>query len=161
GQADGLLAIGCRFTQATTGSWVLRLPASVAQIDVDAAEIGRHYPVQLGIHADARETLRGLLERLPTASRKPWVLPPPPREPTRLPGVDLLGTLRQTLPRDAILAADITRLSYILLSEFPVYEPRTFLHPAGFVSMGYGLPAALGAKAAFPERTVVAVAGDG
>src|SRR5207248_6449392 len=82
-------------------------------------------------------------------------------EPTRLPGLDLLGPLRRALPRDAIIAADITRLSYIMLAEFPVYEPRTFLHPAGFVSMGYGLPAALGAKAAFPERTVVAVAGDG
>src|SRR5207237_1949308 len=86
---------------------------------------------------------------------------PPPPEPTRLPGLDLLGPLRRALPRDAIIAADITRLSYILLAEFPVYEPRTFLHPAGFVSMGYGLPAALGAKVAFPERTVVAVAGDG
>jgi acetolactate synthase-1/2/3 large subunit len=48
-----------------------------------------------------------------------------------------------------------------MLAEFPVYQPRTFLHPAGFVAMGYGLPAALGAKAAFPKRTVVAVAGDG
>jgi acetolactate synthase-1/2/3 large subunit len=48
-----------------------------------------------------------------------------------------------------------------MLAEFPVYEPRTFLHPAGFVPMGYGLPAALGAKVAFPERTVVAIVGDG
>jgi acetolactate synthase-1/2/3 large subunit len=160
-QADGLLAIGCRFTQASTGNWTLRLPQSVAQIDIDAEEIGRHYAVQLGIHADARETLRALLERLPPARRQPWVSPPAPPEPTRLPGVDLLGPLRRVLPRDAILAADITRLSYIMLAEFPVYEPRTFLHPAGFVAMGYGLPAALGAKAAFPERTVVSIVGDG
>src|SRR6266851_5505369 len=79
GQADGLLAVGCRFTQATTGSWTLRLPTSVAQIDIDAEEIGRHYPVTVGIHADARETLRALLERLPPAPRKPWISPPPPR----------------------------------------------------------------------------------
>jgi thiamine pyrophosphate-dependent acetolactate synthase large subunit-like protein len=160
-QADGLLAIGCRFTQAATGGWTLRLPESVAQIDIDPEEIGRHYPVRLGIHADARETLRALLDLLPPSPRMPWISPPPHREPTRLPGVDLLAALRAALPRDAIIAADITRLSYILLSEFPVYEPRTFLHPAGFVAMGYGLPAALGAKAAFPERTVVAVVGDG
>lgn len=160
-QADGLLAIGCRFTQAVTGSWTLRLPSAVAQIDIDAEEIGRHYAVTLGVHADAREALRALLELLPAGPRKPWIAPPPPREPTRLPGLDLLAPLRRTLPRDAILAADITRLSYILLAEFPVYEPRTFLHPAGFVPMGYGLPAALGAQVAFPERTVVAVAGDG
>ena len=65
------------------------------------------------------------------------------------------------MPRDAIICADITRLAYIMLADFPVYEPRTFLHPAGFVSMGHGLPAALGAKAAFSERTVVTVVGDG
>ena len=75
--------------------------------------------------------------------------------------LDLVRVMRWVLPRDAIVAADITQLSYMMLADFPVYQPRTFLHPAGFVPMGYGLPAALGAKAAFPERTVVAVAGDG
>jgi acetolactate synthase-1/2/3 large subunit len=160
-EGDGLLAIGCRFTQATTGSWAMPVPPSLAQIDIDPAEIGRHYPVALGIHADARATLERLLAYLPPRPRQPWAAPEPPREPWRLPGLDLLGALRRILPRDAILAADITRLAYILLADFPVYEPRTFLHPAGFVAMGYGLPAALGAKVAFPERTVVAVAGDG
>src|SRR5205085_3752655 len=43
----------------------------------------------------------------------------------------------------------------------PVYQPRTFLHPAGYVSMGYGIPAALGARAAFPGRAIVAIVGDG
>jgi acetolactate synthase-1/2/3 large subunit len=160
-EADGLLAIGCRFTQATTGSWSLKLPATLAQIDIDAQEIGRHYPVTLGICADARATLLALLAALPRQPRSPWTLPQPPSEPWRLPGIDLVGPTRQVLPRDAIVVADITRLSYVLLAEFPVYEPRTFLHPAGFVSMGFGIPAALGAKAAFPERTVVTVAGDG
>jgi acetolactate synthase-1/2/3 large subunit len=160
-QADGLLAIGCRFTQASTGNWTLTPPPALAQIDIDPQELGRHYPVTLGIAADAALTLQLLLEALPAQDRAPWAPPAAAREPWRLPGLDLLGPLRQALPRDAILAADITRLSYIMLSEFPVYEPRTFLHPAGFVAMGFGLPAALGAKAAFPQRTVVTVAGDG
>jgi acetolactate synthase-1/2/3 large subunit len=159
-EADGLLAIGCRFTQATTGSWAMPIPPGLVQIDIDPAEIGRHYPVTLGIQADARQTLRSVLAALP-GPRTPWASPSPPREPWRLPGLNLLGPLRQLLPRDAIVAADITRLSYLMLSEFPVYYPRTFLHPAGFVAMGYGLPAALGAKAALPESTVVAVVGDG
>src|SRR5262249_57800843 len=47
------------------------------------------------------------------------------------------------------------------LTELPLEQPRTFLHPAGYVAMGYGIPAALGARAAFPDRPVVAVAGDG
>ena len=60
-----------------------------------------------------------------------------------------------------IVAADVTRLAYLMLVQFPVLVPRSFLHPAGFVSMGYALPAALGAKAAFPDRAVVAIVGDG
>ncbi len=158
--ADGLLAIGCRFTQTTTAGWALRPPPALAQIDIDIEEIGRHYPITLGIHGDAGAALRALLGVLPASPRLPWAAPAP-REPWRLPGLDLVPLLRQAMARDAIMVADITRLGYILLAEFPVYEPRTFLHPAGFVSMGYGIPAALGAKAAFPGRTVVAVVGDG
>jgi acetolactate synthase-1/2/3 large subunit len=130
-------------------------------IDVDASEIGRHYPVTLGIHADARAALTALLARLPDSTRTPWAKLPPPDEPWMLPGIDLAGPLRRALPRNAIVVADITRLAYILLADFPVYEPRTFLHPAGSVAMGFGIPAALGAKAAFPDRPVVAVVGDG
>jgi acetolactate synthase-1/2/3 large subunit len=160
-EADGLLAIGCRFTQLVTGTWSLRPPSSLAQIDVDAEEIGRHYPVQVGVHADARLALEALLAALPKAPRRPWAPPTPPREPWRLPGLDLLGPLRRALPDDAIVSADVTRLAYILMSEFPLDRPRTFLHPAGSVAMGYGIPAALGAKTAAPNRPVVAVVGDG
>ncbi len=159
-EADGLLAVGCRFTQLATGSWALRVPPSVAQIDVDAEEIGRHYPVALGVHADARLALEELLPLLPPA-RSPWAPPRPKGEPWRLPGIDLLGPMRRVLPPDALVSADVTRLAYLLMAEFPLNRPRTFLHPAGSVAMGFGLPAALGAKAAFPDRAVVAVVGDG
>jgi acetolactate synthase-1/2/3 large subunit len=78
-----------------------------------------------------------------------------------LPGADILAGMRRVLPADGILVADVTRLAYILMAEFALDHPRTFLHPAGAVAMGYGIPAALGAKAAFPGRKVVAVVGDG
>jgi acetolactate synthase-1/2/3 large subunit len=159
-QADGLLAIGCRFSQVSTGNWTLRPPASVVQIDIDEEELGRHYPVTFGLHADAAVSTRMILARLPPRDRPVWASLSPPK-PWRLPGIDLHSPLRRVLPRDAILAADITRLSYTMLAQFPIYEPHTCLHPAGFVPMGYGIPAALGAKAAFPERTVVAIVGDG
>ncbi|HXG12883.1 MAG TPA: thiamine pyrophosphate-binding protein [Gemmataceae bacterium] len=159
--ADGLLAIGCRFTQVTTGSWALRPPAALAQIDIDPAELGRHYPVTLGVHADARAALRALLAVLPPERRQPWAPPPAPQPPWRIAGMDLSSVIRRVLPRDALVVADVTQLAYRMLVEFPVYQPRTFLHPAGAVSMGYGLPAALGARAALPDRVIVAVMGDG
>jgi acetolactate synthase-1/2/3 large subunit len=164
-EADGLLAVGCRFTQLATGGWTLPLPLplgkSVAQIDIDPDEIGRHYPAAASAVGDARLALQALLDALPPEPRAPWAKPQRPLEPWRLPGMDLIGPLRRALPRDAIVAADITRLGYLMLADFPVYQPRTFLHPAGFVAMGHGLPAALGAKAAFPDGAVVAVMGDG
>jgi acetolactate synthase-1/2/3 large subunit len=162
--ADGLLAVGCRFTQMATGSWLLKLPPQLAQIDVDPREIGRHYPVTLGICADARAALRELLNALPPGNRAAWAPAASRRAAAgswRLPGIELLAALRRRLPADGIVSADVTRLAYILMTEFPLDRPRTFLHPAGAVAMGFGIPAALGAKAAFPERAVVAVVGDG
>src|SRR5262249_372758 len=132
-----------------------------AQIDVDATEIGRHYPVMLGLQADAREALRALLALLPKEKRSPWAKADPPREPSRMAGIDLCGCIRRSLPRETIVIGDVTQLAYRMLVVFPVSEPRTFLHPAGGVSMGYGIPAAIGVKAARPDRPVVAIVGDG
>jgi acetolactate synthase-1/2/3 large subunit len=160
-EADGMLAIGCRFSQVSTGTWSLRPPAALAQIEVDEAEFGRHYPVVLGVLADARETLRALLRLLPEQRRTPWADANPPHEPRLMAGMDLCACIRRALPRETIVVADVTSLAYRMIVDFPVYEPRTFLHPAGGVAMGYGLPAAVGAKAARPDRPVVAVVGDG
>jgi acetolactate synthase-1/2/3 large subunit len=160
-EADGLLAIGCRFSQVSTGTWALKPPRWLAQIDVDASEFGRHYPVELGVQADARLALDALLTVLPAAPRNAWGVANPAREPWPLAGMDLCAALRRALPRDAIVVADVTQLAYRMLVDFPTYKPRTFLHPAGAVSMGFGLPAALGARAAFPDKPIVAVMGDG
>ena len=161
GQADGMLAIGCRFTQVITGSWALKPPACLTQIDIDPEELGRHYRLALGIHADARLTIQAILRQLPKEKRRLWAPQPPIREPKRIGGLDLLGPLRNIIPADAIIAADVTQLGYAMLVDYPVKYPRTFLHPAAAISMGFGLPAALGAKAAFPQKTVVTVMGDG
>jgi len=64
-QADGMVAVGCRFTQATTGNWSWKPPGSLLHIDVDQAELGRHYPPAVGIRADARLALEALLQHLP------------------------------------------------------------------------------------------------
>jgi len=98
-EADGMLAIGCRFSQVSTGTWALKPPPALAQIDVDDAEFGRHYPVVLGVQADAREALRALLDLLPAQCRTPWAKPAPPRQPGLLGGMDLCGCIRRALPR--------------------------------------------------------------
>ncbi|MGL4551967.1 MAG: thiamine pyrophosphate-binding protein, partial [Gemmataceae bacterium] len=158
-EADGLLAVGCRFTQLTTGSWKLPVPEQLVHLDIDPAEIGRHYRPAVGLVGDAKATLRALVPPF-SRPRPAWGTWPPP-EPWTLGGMDLVEALRPALPDDAILAIDVTRAAYLLMSRLPLAGRRSWLHPAGSVAMGYAVPAALGAKAAFPERPVVAVVGDG
>src|SRR5262245_2603143 len=79
-KADGLLAVGCRFSQLTTGTWTMPLPPQLVHVDVDRAEIGRHYPPTLAVVADARVTLAALLDTLPAADRAPWASVKPPSE---------------------------------------------------------------------------------
>jgi acetolactate synthase-1/2/3 large subunit len=147
--ADGMLAVGCRFTQVTTGTWAMPVPASLVHVDIDPTEFHRHYRATVTVAGDAREALRGLLERLQGPNRPAWTDPHPPRPTWTVAGRDLAG------------ATDVTRLAYVMLVEYPADGPRTFLHPAAAVSMGFALPAALGARAAYADRPIVAVMGDG
>ena len=169
--ADAALAVGFRFSQLATVNYTLPVPKSLVQIDVDADEIGANYDVTVGILADARAALRQMCDALKAegvqpGERLPWT-PDSARPQRRIdvgpasrPPVDW-WELREVLNRDAIVAADIARSGYALVGQFPVYEPRTFMHSASFIAMGHAFPSALGAKVAFPDRQVVSVSGDG
>src|SRR2546425_9289963 len=169
--ADAALAVGFRFSQLATINYTLPVPKSLVQIDVDSAEIGANYPVKVGIPSDAKTALRQLRDALLAEGLRPGVraswMPDSARPQKRIdvgpasrPPADW-WELRQVLQRDAIVAADIARSGYALGGQFPVYEPRTFMHSASFIAMGHAFPAALGAKVAFPGRQVVSVSGDG
>src|SRR6185436_11007180 len=133
----------------------------------DSAEIGGNYPVAVGIVSDARIALRQLRDALYSEVRKThprlsWM--PESLRPQKRIDLGLTGKLpiewrdlREVLQRDAIVSADITRSGYALVGQFPIYEPRTFMHSASFIAMGHAFPAALGAKLAFPDRQVVSV----
>ena len=177
GLSDAVLAVGCRFTQLATGNWVLEMPENLIQIDIDKTEIGKNYPVKVGIVADAKVALQQLIKELKKRDlRVTWnfffsaknssdwesiraQIPQPERWAMEY--WDIIPLLREILKRDAIVAADITRPGYMMLANFDVYQPRTFLHSVTFIALGHGFPAALGAKVAYPEKQVVAVCGDG
>ena len=74
--------------------------------------------------------------------------------------VKVLDALRAALPDDGIVASDMTQIAYTGYCHFICRRPRTWFHPLGFGTLGYALPAAIGAKIARPERAVVALAGD-
>jgi thiamine pyrophosphate-dependent acetolactate synthase large subunit-like protein len=74
--------------------------------------------------------------------------------------LSVLDQIRSVLPRSAIVCNDPTTIVFWARAAWPVYEPRTWFVPAGFGTLGYALPAAIGAKLAQPERAVVAMMGD-
>jgi thiamine pyrophosphate-dependent acetolactate synthase large subunit-like protein len=169
GMADAVLAIGFRFSQLATVNYTLPVPKSLVQIDIDPNEIGANYEAAVGIVSDARTALRELRAALRADGIKvllTWM--PDSARPQRRIDVGPASRppvnwweLREVLNRDAIVAADIARSGYALVGQFPVYQPRTFMHSASFIAMGHAFPAALGAKVAFPYRQVVSVSGDG
>jgi acetolactate synthase-1/2/3 large subunit len=165
GEADVLLAVGTELGAETTGQYELRLTGRLIHVDADPRRIGATYEA-LGIVGDAKPVLAVLAERLPGSPREDG-----PARVARVreeiasrraePELELLRTIREALPRDAVTAWDMTILAYWAAAQFPVYEPRAFLYPLGSGTLGYAWPAALGASLAAPDRKVLAVAGDG
>ena len=164
-RADVLLAIGCRFTQLATGNWAMPLPPRLIQVDVDPTVINRHYQAEVGIVADAREAVRAIRLALEGGERprrsRAWAREVAAARAARPPMRPFVRTLRQVLPADALIVADVVRIAYPLLAEFPVSRPRSVMSSVGFFAMGHGLPGAIGARLAYPRRPVVALAGDG
>ena len=184
-KADWILALGTRFSEADCSSWeeayTFRMPPTrLIHIDIDAAEIGRNYPVEIGAVADLKEALKVLLRvarRLaPKGVQRPKLVAQMaanrakfsagnlkaqqssqwPMRPERI-----LADLRAALPRDAILCTDVGWNKNGVGQQYPIYEPGSIFTPGGFATMGFGSPAALGAKVALPDRVVVALVGDG
>jgi len=171
-QADVILAVGCRFAHRSTKGLLLNLEFKPEQalihIDIDPSVIGLMHRPAVGIVGDARDGLRNLLANLGYGSAASewdadWIRSQRDvRWPRYSAQVDrLIQILRRALDPRAIVVNDQTGLNYWMEWHFPVLEPRTFLYPVGSATLGYGVPAAIGAKIAHPEKQVLAVLGDG
>jgi thiamine pyrophosphate-dependent acetolactate synthase large subunit-like protein len=171
-RADVMLAVGTRFSSLSMKNWTLKAPKNLIHVDIDREEIGRNYPTKVGVHGDAKCVLQQVAKRLgsmPRIDRPDWrrtwkQLKDSTWEelknnhPTE---VEIVMNIRSALERNAIVTADTTILSYWMQRIFPIYEPRTFLYPFGYVAMGYALPAAIASKIALPDTQVIAICGDG
>lgn len=164
-RADGVIAIGCRFTQIDMLNWTTRLPANLVQFDRDPRELGREYPIAAGFAGSLAPALRAVCDELE------WMNPDIDSDWSRdaqaehtawraAPAIPVLNQIRQALPADGILSVDITAAGYNCFDRFPVPGPRSLIYPCHSVSLGFGFPAAIGAKIAAPERPVVSLSGD-
>ena len=176
GEADVLLAVGTRFSdRATANLDTFAANAKKIHIDIDNAEINKNIEVDLPIVGDAKISLKMLYaavsKKLQKGEGKAWTkrvkeakeqLSPLLKDlPRDLVPKALLTELRKLLPESAIVTTEVGQNQMWSALYFKALKPRTFISSGGLGTMGFGFPAAIGAKVACPDRAVVDIAGDG
>ena len=168
-ECDVLLAVGTRFSYFPTGGWSLRLPGRIVQIDLDPTEIGRNYPVEAGVVGDAGIALSALESELDRLGHQP--LPWRDDEVAKALGriteavgapieIEVLDQIRSALPPETLVFNDPTTIAFWARSHWKTDRPRTWFVPSGFGTLGYALPAAIGARLARPDNPTIAIIGD-
>ncbi len=182
-EADVILAVGCRFASLSTRQWSNVNPnADLIHIDIDREAIGKNYPTKIGIVGDADRVLAAVLDEAKTFEsiaagrrrdwlkfleeakeswrRSDWHLKASseaiPLKPQRV-----CSEIRKIFDRDTVFTLDAGNNKLWASTFLDIYEPCTWIQSGCFGPMGYALPAAIACKLASPERSVVAICGDG
>ncbi|HEV2128889.1 MAG TPA: thiamine pyrophosphate-dependent enzyme [Thermomicrobiales bacterium] len=168
-QSDALLVIGSRLGVQATQRFTFPVPEKLVRIDIDPEEMTRNATPAIGIEADARHAA-GLLADALSAQDSASVWNSEQFEVARTEArktalgaarMPYLDAIRSAIPAEGIIAWDMTMMSYVATYSFPVERPRTFLFPTGHGTLGFSVPAAIGAKIGVGDRPVAAVVGDG
>jgi acetolactate synthase-1/2/3 large subunit len=167
--ADAVLAIGTRFF-IQNGNLGIDRNLSVVRLDIDPDEHDRYAKPDVALVGDAAPQLRALIAALarhnrPRHSRaqelkghRAWFA----ERLSRLePQMSFLRAIRAALPEDGIFVDEVSQIGFASRVALPIEKPRTFLSPGYQDNLGWGFGTALGAKAAMPDRKVLAIAGDG
>ncbi|XYQ54218.1 acetolactate synthase large subunit [Pectobacterium carotovorum] len=171
-QADLLIVLGARFDDRAIGKAEQFCPhASIIHIDIDPAELGKIRQPHVAINADVAQALDQLLPHIAPQQRDVWratVRGLQQEFPFSMPSADdplshygLVQATAQALTDDAIITTDVGQHQMWVAQSYPLRRPRQWLTSGGFGTMGFGLPAAIGASLAEPDRTVVCFSGDG
>jgi len=175
-ECDCLIAIGCRFSDRTTGNVAEFAPnAKIIHIDIDPAEIGKNVEVDIPIVGDAKKVLQDLLKILKNdinSNKKKWIqktiefrdkcMPKMSFEKeTPLKPQQVIKEIMETIGNETTVTTDVGQNQMWMAHFYTSKKPRKFISSGGLGTMGFGLPAAMGAKMALPEDDVVAVCGDG
>ena len=171
-ECDLLIAAGVRFDDRATGRINTFCPrAKVIHVDIDASEIGKLRSVDAGIIGDARQAFGDLLPHVRQRNRHQWngriqqlqLDYPRFRDQDFAPGrpFALIRRVAELVGPEALISTDVGKHQMWVAQAYPFTDPRQLLTSGGLGTMGFGLPAAIGAALAFPERPVVCFSGDG
>jgi 5-guanidino-2-oxopentanoate decarboxylase len=171
-EADVVLCAGSELSETDFWRSDFILDKGLIRIDLDAANLARPHPADIAILSDAASALEAIARLLPkedhsarrqkNEQRIKAQLATEPQQDDDLRKMlrRVLAVIREALPADSIIASDMTQIAYAANEIFPVYEPRTWLHPVGFGTLGFGLPAGIGAKFGSPDKPVAVMIGD-
>ncbi len=168
---DCLIAIGCRFSDRTTGKVSEFAPnATKIQIDIDPAEIGKNVPIDIPIVGDAKITLKSLIEEFENdtpnwtpdvVERRKAYVPKMNFNTVPLKPQEVIKEIMEAVTEDTIVSTDVGQNQMWMAHYYKTRKPRTFISSGGLGTMGFGLPAAIGAQVAKPDENVLAICGDG
>jgi 5-guanidino-2-oxopentanoate decarboxylase len=168
--ADVVLAVGTELSETDIYT-TTRLPmrGRLVRIDVDEGKLADHYDAAVRVHGDAAASVALLTQGLPARSGWRSLAGDGAAHRARIEAqlddnaraaFDALRALRAALPADAVVFSDMTQIAYLGNWAFTAERPGLWFHPCGYGTLGYALPAAIGARIAQPQRAIVALAGD-
>ncbi len=173
-EADLIIGVGMRFDDRVTGKLSTFAPkAKIIHIDIDPAEISKNVKCTVPIVGDIKTVLASLNNELPRCEHREWIdqiegWRADRREPqtaiddtTPIPSTMPIKEIYRRTREPAVIVADVGQHQMWAAQEFPYDDPATFISSGGLGTMGFCLPAAMGAKVARPEATVWAIVGDG
>ena len=170
-QGDAILAVGTRLHFFNPVSWSFKPDQPIIHVDVDPEELGRNWPEEVSICADAKPALQALLHGIKGRGNKSqWTAEEIAHrraldyQDTKAKAPDqvrIIESIRAELEDDAVLISGISSIGYWSHLAFPVLAPRSYLNTSYFATLGYAFPTGLGAKVGNPDRQVVVVTGDG
>jgi 5-guanidino-2-oxopentanoate decarboxylase len=159
-KSDCVLAVGTELSE--TDFWDTSVVLhNLIRIDIDPASLSRPHSAQIAILGDAKACLDALAPQIKPRSKPASATAPHFEEtPLRIMLGKILTTIREALPEETIVTSDMTQIAYAANVHFSMYHPRTWIHPAGFGTLGFGLPAAIGAKLGVGPKPVAVLVGD-
>ena len=166
--ADVILCAGSQLSETDFWNEVV-IEENLIRIDIDADSLARPHTAEIAINAGAKAALEQIAEAL-TFHQGPGRSEIAESELDDLHRViaddnrrvllKVLEVIREALPRQTIVCSDMTQIAYLANEIFPVYEPHTWFHPVGFGTLGFALPAGIGAKIGKPNVPVAVLIGD-
>ncbi len=175
-QADVILAVGMRFDDRVTGKLdTYAKQAKVIHIDIDPAELNKNVPAEIPIVADAKQAFAAMLPHIKKQDHKKWfaefkkyekeekekVTDREIKEDKEIRMAEVVDMVSSLTQGEAIVVADVGQNQMKSARYYKFKNPRSYITSGGAGTMGYALPASIGAKKASPEREVLCIVGDG